>query len=336
MSKRSLIWGAVVAFASALFTSIAWMVPAQAAPGPDAFVSTWLTTETSPGSSDANQVRLPLYSGGVYNFTVDWGDQTSSAVTSWDDPDATHTYASEGEYTLTITGDITGWRFNNTGDRLKIRNIAQWGSLNFGAGGHYFHGAENLTASAIDIPNLNGVTDLSHAFRNAIAFNGAVSGWNTSQVTTMSGMFWGADAFNQDIGGWDTSQVTTLALMFSGADAFNQDIGGWDTSQVTEMGAMFSSALAFNQDIGGWDTSQVTDMQTMFWGASAFNQYIGTWNTSRVTTMRFLFNGADAFNQDIGGWDTSRVTDMESMFSQADAFNQDIGGWDTSQVLSMR
>jgi hypothetical protein len=37
----------------------------------DSFKSTWDTTKTSSGSSLSTQVKLPLYSGGIYDFTVD-------------------------------------------------------------------------------------------------------------------------------------------------------------------------------------------------------------------------------------------------------------------------
>ena len=35
------------------------------------FISTWKTDNISAGSSQANQIKLPLMAGGVYNFTVD-------------------------------------------------------------------------------------------------------------------------------------------------------------------------------------------------------------------------------------------------------------------------
>ena len=44
-----------------------------------------------------------------FNFTVDWGDGTTSEVTSFSDPDKTHTYPSKGTYTITISGTLQGW-----------------------------------------------------------------------------------------------------------------------------------------------------------------------------------------------------------------------------------
>ena len=38
------------------------------------FMSTWDTTLISTGSSDSNQIKLPLDLVGNYNFIVDWDD----------------------------------------------------------------------------------------------------------------------------------------------------------------------------------------------------------------------------------------------------------------------
>ena len=82
------------------------------------FVSTWKTDNTSTGSSAANQVKLPLISLGTYNFRVEWGDGTADNITVWNAAATTHTYASAGTYEINITGTLTGWQFNNTGDRF--------------------------------------------------------------------------------------------------------------------------------------------------------------------------------------------------------------------------
>jgi len=58
-------------------------------------------------------------------------------------------------------------------------------------------------------------------FEYASAFNGDLSGFNTSAVTDMSRMFYGAAAFNGDLSGFDTSAVIDKMDMFSGATAYN-------------------------------------------------------------------------------------------------------------------
>ena len=106
---------------------------------PNAFVSVWNTSKTSVGSSNSSQVRLPLEATGTYDFKVDWGDESNNTVTIWNHANVTHTYTTEGVYTINITGIIVGWRFNNGEDRLKILEIQQWGNLRSGNSANYFY-----------------------------------------------------------------------------------------------------------------------------------------------------------------------------------------------------
>jgi surface protein/parallel beta-helix repeat protein len=326
-------------------------------------ISVWDTRATSPSSTNSSQVGLPLTSNGIYDFTVYWGDGNSNAITSWNDANVNHTYASEGVYTINITGTIQGWRFNNAGDRLKILEIKNWGPLNLGNNGGYFYNASNLQITATDILNLTGTTTLLSAFRECknITTVPGMNGWDISNVTTLRETFYGASSFNENISNWNTSNVNSLYHTFNGALLFNQPIGNWNTSKVTQMERTFSSANSFNQHLNSWDTSKVTSMYAMFWNASDFNQDLNLWNTSNVDTMSYLFymassfNGsletwdtskvtaltsvfllAPSFNRNISNWNTSKVTTMQSMFLGASDFNQDIGSWDTSNVINMR
>ncbi|NDD55718.1 BspA family leucine-rich repeat surface protein, partial [bacterium] len=208
------------------------------------FVSTWKTDNTSSGSSTSSQVKLPLESTGTYNFSVDWGDGTSNTITTWNDANTTHTYASAGTYTVTIYGTITGFRFNNGGDKLKITNISSFGPLRLGNNGSYFYGASNLTITATDALDLTGTTNLYAAFAACTSLTTAPSmaSWDTSGVTNMASLFSQAAAFNQNIGTWNTANVTDMSQMFYVANAFNQDIGSWNTANVTKMTWMFNQA----------------------------------------------------------------------------------------------
>ena len=329
----------------------------------DKFISVWDTRATSPGSTNSNQIGLPLEAGGVYDFTVYWGDGQSNKITSWNDANINHTYASEGVYTINITGTIQGWRFNNAGDRLKILDIQNWGPLNLGNSGRYFHNASNLQITATDILNLTGTTTLEDAFAECknITTVPRMNEWNISGVTTLRKTFYEASSFNENISNWDTSNVNSLYHTFNGALLFNQPIGNWNTSKVTQMERTFSNANSFNQYLNNWDTSKVTSMYAMFWNASSFNQDLDLWNISNVNTLSSLFylassfNGsletwdtskvtslastfalASSFNRNISNWNTSQATTMQAMFFGASSFNQDIGNWDTSNVVNMR
>lgn len=293
----------------------------------------WDTRNTSTGSSASNQITLPLETSANYNFRVDWGDGEQTLVRSGATP-VTHTYATPGVKTIKFWGHWDQLYFNNTGDKLKLLDITQWGNNRYRSMARAFFGCANLVMSAIDIPNLTKVTSLSYTFADATSFNGNISGWDTSSVTNMSYMFRGATSFNQPIGNWNTSNVTNMGSMFSGASSFNQPIGNWDTSKVTSMGNMFSDALAFNQPIEDWDISKVTFLGGVFLRASSFNQPLAKWNTGNVTFMGNLFNKASAFNQPIGNWNTSKVTDMTNLFQDASSFNQNLESWCVSLIPS--
>lgn len=300
------------------------------------FISTWDTTKISAGSSNSNQIKLPLTSDGTYNFTVQWGDGNSDIITAYDQAEVTHTYSSSGTYTITIDGTIEGFEFNNTGDKLKITKISQWGSLNLGDAGHYFQGTSNLRITATDILNLTGTDYLAYAFANSgITTVPNMNDWDVSNVTVMNYMFAGASSFNQNIGSWKVFNVNDMSNMFDGATSFNQNINNWDVSGVSDMYGMFQNATSFDQPIGNWDVSSAYETTSMFAGATSFNQDISNWNVSSNTDTSWMFSGATSFNQDLGSWNVSNVNNMASMFSNATSFDQDLGNWNISNVSDM-
>lgn len=113
------------------------------------FVTRW----TVAGDATARTITLPLTTGNseTYNATIDWGDGSpTSTVTTYDDADRVHAYASDGTYDVTITGTCQGWSFNNTGDRLKCVGVVDWGDASLFGGFRYlangFYGCANLTS----------------------------------------------------------------------------------------------------------------------------------------------------------------------------------------------
>ena len=55
------------------------------------------TTDTSSAQSDTDSIILPFVSGQTVNLVLDWGDGSTTNVTSYSQ--RTHTYASAGTYT---------------------------------------------------------------------------------------------------------------------------------------------------------------------------------------------------------------------------------------------
>jgi surface protein len=294
------------------------------------------------GVSATNQFQLPIYVGGAYNFRVlDSSDNLLATVTSGASP-VIITLPSVGTHQLKIRGTIIGWRFANTGDRLKFMSVEKWGQLRLGNLGNYFQGCANLDLSGVsDVLDLTGTTSLANMFSGCSILStvNKMNEWSTSAVTNMNLMFFNCTAFNQNIGNWNTSLVDNMSGLFRSATAFNQNIGSWNLSSVTNMQSLLQSATNFNQPIGNWNVSNVTNMLGIFFTATSFNQNIGSWNVSGVSDFSQSFQLATAFNNggssDINNWNTSSVTNMNSMFSGATAFNQNIGSWNVSNVTSI-
>ena len=186
----------------------------------DKFVSTWAVT--------AGSFELPLKD--YTNITIDWGDGGStSSHTDGNFP--THTYASNGTYTITVAvndgaKDIGEMYMNGShASRTLIQTIENWGEGKWETWKNAFNGATNLTIPATDEPDLSLTTDMESAFEGCTSLVGTtLNDWNTASVTDMKDMFNGATAFNGNITSWNTANVTSMWGMFEGAAAFNKDI----------------------------------------------------------------------------------------------------------------
>jgi surface protein len=335
---------------------------------PNAFITTWDTRISGTGTvTGTSSIALPLF--GTQAITASWGDGTVSLISQSAQNDRIHTYATPGVYTVSITGQGQGFQFNNGGDRNKLMDIAQWGSIS-GSTTNAFYGCTNLVGTAGDSHVLQTTSSIGY-FRGASKFNGYLNNWNTSDITDAGTMFNGAASFNQNIGAWDVSKITNFTSMFNSATSFNNngssDIDNWRFSTTTNinMSSMFGqsefSPCRFNQYIGSWNTERVTNMSSMFIFNPLFNQNINTkvinaglpneyiaWNTSNVTDISRMFESATLFNQPIGDWNTSNVTNISRMFERANRFNQNINtkvinaglpneyiAWNTSNVTDM-
>ena len=303
------------------------------------FITKW---DLSYAGTGATQIKFGVGTFGTVSYT--WQQLTGGSAIgggSFSGIIATITGLPAGAtIRLSINpAHFTGFNFVYSGlDNNRLVDVEQWGTVAWGSMWGAFFSCSNLyNITAVDLPNLNGVTSMKEMFEYCYNLNGPsnINNWNTSTITNMSRMFNGASAFNQPIGNWNTSAVTDMNNMFNNAYAFNQPIDSWNTAAVTNMQLMFYGTQVFNQSIGSWNTSAVTDMCGTFASTFVFNQPIDSWNTSSVTDMSYMFSQAHAFNQPIGSWNTASVINTRYMFSQTNAFNQPIGSWDLSADTSM-
>ncbi len=301
------------------------------------FRSTWRTTTST------EEIRIGIDESESYNCTVYWGDGNNSTI-SFSAPHSnayiSHTYASSGDYEITIEGNfprINMGRGYGTpqADAHKIISINRWGTQQWSTMENAFKGCVNLsTYTASDTPDLSSCQSLREMFFLAPNFDGYIGDWDVSNVTNMYGMFSFANSFDQNISNWDVSNVTNMSRMFLNTFSFNQNINDWDVSNVTNMQYMFQGSTTFSKPLNNWDVSNVTDMSYMFFNANDFNQNINDWDVSNVTNMGGMFYIANDFNQPLNNWDVSNVTNMQDMFRTAGLFNQNLSSWNVSNVTS--
>ena len=140
------------------------------------------------GTSAADQFTIPT-NGTGYNYDISTSDgQSISGATG----NTTITFPSPGSYTVSITGDFPTINFNNTGDKLKLTNISNWGSIAWSTFNDAFYGCSNLTITATDVPNVSAVTDFFFAFHTCTSLSGSFdcSSWDLSSVNNIGYMFY--------------------------------------------------------------------------------------------------------------------------------------------------
>jgi hypothetical protein len=315
------------------------------------FQATWDTTRTTAGSSTSTQIALPLMavaSGSLYDFVINWGDNTSSSISSSLQTETTHSYAVAGTYTTKMWGTMRGWRFNSTGDRNKLQSVDKWGGFqplpNPDTSAAVFAGCNSASFdNVIGIPDLRYTTSLRAFFGQCLNLTTVnnLEKWDTSRITTLRVALFNCPKFDQNIGSWDVSNVRdflgALGCSVTQGDTpgvFNNggspSIGNWNTSNATDMTQMFVNQPKFNQNIGSWNVGQVTNFTAMFgiyWTVSTPWQTmsgsftnggspsIGNWDISKATNISFMFMNQLSFNQNIGSWDVSKVTSFNSMFA---------------------
>ena len=175
------------------------------------------TIDTNLGTGAS--MTLPLRSGYNYNMIVDWGDGTSSTVTSSSDSNRIHNYATHGTYQISISGTCQAWYFVSGGDRKKLTTINQWGYTGFINMGFAFYECTNLTSiNDVDGTWCDNVAYMNCMFRNCSSLQTLdVSTWNVSNVTNMYAMFNQCLSLQTlDVSNWDVSNVASMRGMFYG------------------------------------------------------------------------------------------------------------------------
>ena len=126
------------------------------------FITTWRTTTAN------ETITIPIIATSTYNYSLTTSDgQSYSGISGG----KTITFASAGDYDVSISGTFPRIYFNNGGNRNKLIDIKQWGNIVWSSFENAFYGCSNLVGSFTDAPNLTNVTSFSRAFRSASNFN---------------------------------------------------------------------------------------------------------------------------------------------------------------------
>lgn len=274
------------------------------------FITVWRTATTNVA------VTLPMKNGGTFNFTVDWGDGSPvGTVTSYADTDKTHTYATAGDYTVTITGVMSSIGFEGSASRLNLIRVNNMGSV--------------------------GVTNLADAFKDCTNLT-HFTGGDTSQVTTMAGMFYGATKLAvTDFTNFNTASVTTMTNMFRNTYLMaTVNLSTFNTAAVTDMSNMFYNCLALTSlDLSSFNTANVTNMSYMFYNSPLVASYnLSSFDTTKVTTMAFMFyQNSQLTSLNISNFNTANVVDMMGMFLKTIKLDAlDLSNFNTVKVLNMQ
>ena len=200
------------------------------------FITTWRTTTSN------ETITIPIIATSVYNYSITTSDgQTFTNISGG----KTITFATAGDYDVSISGIFPRIYFNNGGDKTKLIDIKQWGNIVWSSFERSFYFCSNLTGSFTDAPNLTNVTSFSRAFLDCSSFNQPIGNWDVSNVTNMFAALAGTSVFNQPLNNWDVSNVTNMFGLFSRANSFDQDISDWDITSVTDF-RFFAPSTTFS------------------------------------------------------------------------------------------
>lgn len=254
-----------------------------------------LTVETT-GTPET--FTIPCNNTGVYNATIDWGDGTAdSTITTYNDADLAHSYASPGTYTIRISGSFPYIYFNNTGDRAKVRTVEQMGRVGWASWVGSFYGCSGITAFTVgncDLPTSVSWTNSLRSMTALTALN--LSGLAGVQPTSLSSTFFGNVALQTlDMTMIDFSANANMVNAFRGMTALTSLLlpDNAVDSTCTSLDRMFYLCTALETfNTTGWDTSAVTSFSGVLRSMGTVNVDISGWRFNTATDVTLFLNGS--------------------------------------------
>jgi len=188
-----------------------------------------ITVDTTKAGSASDTFVLPLQNGAT-NMKVYWGDGNSDVITTYNQAELTHVYASSGTYQVSCDGSFAGLKQVTASDRLKIMSIDNWGANTWTQCNFSFYICTNIVANYTDNPVLTG--NMHYMFQSCINFNGSLE-IDATNTATMYFMFIGCSSLNKPITFLNSSSVKNMQYMFYQCTVFDQDISSLDITSLT-------------------------------------------------------------------------------------------------------
>lgn len=259
--------------------------------------------DTTLDSSGSRQISIPMVSNGSYNYYVDWGDGTTSTqITTYNDPVATHTYASDGEYTVKLIGSLNRLQFNqDVNIATDLKEVTKC-TLNFSALSSMFQDCINLTAIPEDIFSYSiDVIDMISIFRNCSSLQIIPVGLfdNNVNATSFSSVFLNSGITSIPTGLFNSNElVSDFSFAFSNTQITTIPAGLFNNcTNVNNMSSCFSNNSHLTTIPNNLFTanSQISNYSFTFSNCTALtnipNNLFGNSGLASASNLTSMFNG---------------------------------------------
>ncbi len=257
-----------------------------------------MIVDTSLGT---NEIKIPMTNDGTYDYYIDWGDGTSSSqITTYNDTNAIHTYATAGEYTIKLYGSLNRLQFNtDTNTSTCLKQVTK-STLTYIRIYEMFRNCVNL----VSIPNgifdnsLN-LTDANNVFWNCVKLATVPTTLfkNNSNIANFNSTFYNSGIVSIPVGFFDgNNQALTFNSTFRECH-----------SLVSIPAHLFDNCPLVNSFYGTfWNDNKITSIPAALLS-----------NSPEVTTYELMFAGCniDKVPADLFGEACSVATSFRSIFS---------------------
>ena len=237
------------------------------------------------GTSNDNQFQ---FTGAVGDYDV-VAKQNNIVVATFDNLSGaeTITFPSSGVYVLELTAKevspFTGMRFDDSGDKLKLSKINQWGLFNDTRQSLFF-GCSNLTEIGSDVNWLNLITDGSNMFRDC-NLTSLPSGMTLDNLTDGGLMFFRCNLTSLP-SGMTLDNLTNGGAMFFGCNLSSLP-SGMTLDNLTDGANMFAENTINTVRY----SELLVDMENLNSNTNVlFNGGNSKYNTSGETARNLLIN----------------------------------------------